>query len=200
MLVNRNKKIIFVRIPKTACTSIGVALLNSNQGWENIHCYINQSVNTYHLGTHALNNYSEFKDYEIVGVSRNPWERMVSMISFYWARTLEIIKNPMDWSDEDVSWGKQKNIQILNQGFKEFLKYDHEATRTCCSWISDEYSARWFRFEKLDELENYFEVELPVINATAHLKYTEYYDDEAIEIVRKIHEKDIIRFNYSYAQ
>lgn len=191
---------IFIRVPKTACTSISTALLNSNQGWERINCYINKPDSIYHLDTQALNNYNEFKDYEIVGVSRNPWERMVSMICFYWNRTSEIIKNPTGCSDEVVSWAKQKNIQIITKEFKHFLKYDDSAIRTCSSWISDEYSARWFRFEKLDELENYFGVELPIINATPHLKYTEYYDDEAIEIVRKIHEKDIKKFDYEYEQ
>jgi hypothetical protein len=47
----------------------------------------------------------------------------------------------------------------------------------------------------LPEIEN---IKIPKVNTRNYKKYTEYYDEESIEIVKKLYEYDIVNFNYQF--
>jgi|15BtaG_2_1085339.scaffolds.fasta_scaffold00126_8 hypothetical protein len=200
MLVNRDKKMIFIRIPKTACTSIHWALMESNQGWDSIR----KPDESWHQNSRSLPD--EFNDYELIAVSRNPWERMLSLFCFYIQRTWKIIDSPS--SVEELSnkdgirkWANDLNIEVITKGFHKFLKdYKDTSTEPCMYWVNERHPGGvvWFKYEQLDKIESYLDIKLSPMNQSTHLHYSHYYDNETIKLVENTHSVDIDRFGYFF--
>ena len=202
MLVNKKRKMILVRIPKTASTSINDALIESDENWK----YIEVSEG-WHVSSKILKDFDEFSDYELIAVSRNPWDRLVSLFCFYLKRTSDIIRDPESVRLEDhekywaYEWAKKLNIEIITKGFHNFVKDSKDTSLNSYDfWVDESHpgGVKWFRFEQICDLEQYLDIKLTVKNKSNHLHYSHYYDDETKEIARIRYEKDIARFGYKF--
>lgn len=141
----------------------------------------------------------EFKNYFKFGFSRNPFDRLVSV---YHGRTQ----------------GKMVpiNTELAKYSFKDCIKLGKISPMMYCQLLTKE----WFTdcsgeiaMDFIGKLENYqqdFDTvcdkigiprqKLPHKNKSTHKHYTEYYDDEAREIVAKKYAKDIEYFGYEFGQ
>lgn len=209
MLVNKERKMILVRIPKTASTSINDALIESDDNWRYIHTYIGGSI-SWHQSSRCLKDFDEFSDYELIAVSRNPWDRLVSLFCFYFKRTSDIIAgntleilNDYENLDNILKWAKKLNVEIVTGGFHNFVKNGSTPSlNTNDFWVDESHhgGVKWFHFEQLCDIEQYLGIKLGVKNKTNHLHYSHYYDDETKEIVRTRYEKEISRFGYEFLE
>jgi len=205
MLVNKEKKLIFVRIPKTACTSISVAL--STCGWEEIHTLTNREF-AYHLPSDVLKDYPIFDDFKVIGVSRNPWDRMLSMYTFYIKRTNQIINGEVGhWTSDDpaadLRWATRLNKKIIRWGFDRFLELtDDRAMNPISFWLNEDHPGgfEWFSFEKLSEMEDALSFKIKHWNASPHLHYSEYYNEHTKFVVEKAHAVEIEKFGYVFGE
>jgi hypothetical protein len=209
MLVNKEKKLIFVRIPKTACTSISVAL--SRCGWKEIHTLTDRKF-AYHLPSDILKDYPIFDDFKIIGVSRNPWDRILSLYTFYIKRTNQIINGEVgNWSSDpssDLKWAIRLNKKVTRWGFDKWVleaKNDPDfsrPTQPISIWLNEDHPGgfEWFRFDRLDEMQGVLGFTIEHLNDSPHLHYSEYYGERAKWLVGKIHEAEIEKFGYIFGE
>ena len=204
MLVNKEKKLIFVRIPKTACTSISVAL--SRCGWKEIHTLTDRKF-AYHLPSDILKDYPIFDDFKIIGVSRNPWDRILSLYTFYIKRTNQIINGEVgNWSSDpsaDLRWATHLNKNIIRLGFDKFLEQANDrGMKPISFWLNEDHPGgfEWFRFDKLDEMQSVLGFTIEHLNDSPHLHYSEYYGEHTRFVVEKTHTVEIEKFGYIFGE
>jgi len=145
----------------------------------------------------------------VVVVVRNPWDRLLSMWSYFYNRRGKDSKDP-------ISYGSPKRIKnVLNEisgrkqyhkmPFREFvLESDWGAAR----WQQTEFfpeNALILRYENLaqdfKQIQDMFDARkhpLPWINASQHDAYTSMYDEEMIEEVRRRASDDVVKLGYEY--
>lgn len=200
MIINKEKKFIFVRQQKTATTSIISALGVHPRGilktQKNLNNYIysttGKQYDCNHIPLFELKNiapqvYKNKNDYFKFGFTRNPWERLVSAWTF--------------------AFCKKRITEYGEVSFSKFVKHHTDA------WLGVEMNTLDFCdgcdfIGKLENLQSDFAIicdslkipnkNLPHKNRTQHKHYTEYYDDETREIVAKKYEKDIEYFGYKF--
>jgi len=148
----------------------------------------------------------EWANYFSFAIVRNPWARVVSNYEYaklttsYWHNTegSSIGGKHMDYDFIHDKTFKEV-VTILGQD-ETLLK--HPGWRNQYHYIYDGHKIlvdKVFRQETInDEFAHQFKVELPVINTSSHRDYTHYYDDDMIEIVRRVYQQDIDIFNYEY--
>ena len=212
MIVDKEAKIIFVRHQKTASTSIMNCLslgfikhkklfkkINESKKFsveykDYLKLKTNRSYDPNHVPLCELKNiaidvYENRNEYFKFGFTRNPWDRMISSREY-------LIRNGYNW--------------VHNMSLSEFLKCNYfkkilagiemNTVDFCdgCDFIG--------RFENLQEDFNIIcdkigiqRQQLPHKNKTKHKHYTEYYDDETREIVKR-YAKDIEHFGYKFGE
>ena len=80
MIINHNKKYVFVHIHKTAGTSISINMLKSGGiKYKNKHSFITELEN-------------EYKNYFKFSFVRNPWDRLVSWYNMFLNLCYYVIK------------------------------------------------------------------------------------------------------------
>ena len=149
----------------------------------------------------------EFNSYFKFTFCRNPWDRLVSLYSYY--------KETLDFHR-----GRHLPEEVVDS-FKSFCLYiqdDEILAPTQLSWILDldekpniDFIGRFERFDsdwevvcKKIEMQNDTEdednyellIKLPHLNKSNHRDYKEYYDKQLIDIVRKKYKEDISFFGY----
>lgn len=175
MIISLKHKFVFVRITKTASTTIKRML-------EKYHSY--KSLNLRHTKLDKItiansDNYFKF------AFTRNPWDRFVS---------------GMKYAYNDVS--KKKMIEILNGRCwitKSQYPYVFHENKKVLDYIGKVENLQ----NDFDYVCNKIGIpsqELPHRNKSTHNHYTEYYDDETKEMVAKHFEEDIKLFNYKYGE
>jgi hypothetical protein len=204
--INHKNKYIFVHVPKTA----GVSILSSvNEGggmWDNVmgHTPISE------IRKRHRKEYDEYFKFAFV---RNPWDRIVSAFHF--------LTNGGRGNEEDQKRQKYL-IKNYNGDFKKFIKslplkkylvklntfYSlHFLEQTY--WLCDERGNIDVDFVgKFENLKDDFKrvckcggiksAELSRHNKSTHNHYTKYYDEEMINIISELYEKDISLFGYTY--
>jgi len=205
-MINKTKKFVFIHVPK--CGGTSVTKCNHFNCWQgNAHL----TLEDYHK---ALFNSNSYKYYSIV---RNPWSRILSVYT-YWKR--------MDSSHKNYIWAKAacRAVQDNNMSFKEFISkllepkiYFHKVNQPDVEMphLKTQYSflnvGGKFKMDfvgKIENLQNDFDFicdqigisrqKLPHLNKSEHVAYTDYYDDEAIEIIDHLYKNDIEHFNYNF--
>ena len=133
---------------------------------------------------------------------RNPWDRFVSAYEYlkrggipYYDRTKTIIikKEYPEFKDFVRAVDVWKHWVFFWHQF-DFVSID--------GLIAMDFIGRFeylqSDFDDICDEINYPKVKLPHINKTKHAHYTEYYDDESIEIITCHYSKDICAFNYQF--
>ena len=202
-----NTQSIFIRVPKTASTSILYSLLDCsekcsknefNKFFDSLKpsfLHKNYSGDPHHVSYHVLRNNIPTNERDLIDTYfkftfvRNPFDRAISV------------------------WKYIQKMDSNNITFKEFVcKY---LTAECTDngiWFSDQHSQiQGCDFiGKFENLQADFDVvcdrlnikrnPLPVKNTTKHKHYTEYYDDETLEIVSIKYKNDIESFDYKFGE
>ena len=203
---------LFLRIPKTASTSIVPFLKNTKILYEARNFFKSrQNVPLYFRTSHYLNvmersqgwfNLNENNIFTF-GFVRNPWDRAVSSWKFGAYRA--------NWNMNFVDFCRNlKNLEINPKNGKArdslLLHVCEQHPFLICE--NENLKADFIgRFETLQED---FDIicdkigiprqQLPHKNKTKHKSYTEYYDEETKSIVAEVFAKDIEYFNYKFGE
>ena len=190
-MINNNKNFIYVHIPKTGGISIEKTLGGRIGDHRNIKRYIeclNKNMNLFH-------------QYFSFAFVRNPWDKMVSNY-FYDKKGGFSGKSPMFRTNqlEFNEW-----IKIIHTFGKPKRMYTNQV-----DWITNfenKIDISFIgRFENLEEDWNTVCKKINIDTKLFHLNKTNrnedyriyYKDTEAIEVVAKLHHKDIETFNYKF--
>lgn len=195
MMISRPHKFIFIRVPKTACSSMREAL--------NKYCDVNHIFKPHLQASTAMDILTPeiWRDCFKFSFVRHPLDRLVSQYHY-------ILKH------KDLPHNRfVENIHNIY----EYLRFDmsdytfhhqRERNRTLQkSWVVDgggkllvDYVGR---FENLEQ--DFFHVtntvgigrvELPHINTTTHKPYMEYYDTRTLDLAYEIFHEDFEFFGY----
>ena len=141
-------------------------------------------------------------------ITRNPWDRTVSAFFYlkYLAQTLSVRKSLIRCAGELIN---------PNETFKNFIKTKLAIHGSHINaHFHNQHPNAFFRnkpfvdyiakFENIKKDWAYIASKidtnpiLPHDNKSEHKHYTEYYDNECIQIVKKIYQKDIELLEYDY--
>jgi len=192
---NSGKKILFIHIPKTA----GVSLIGAYEDYYADARHSPALVYKLLLGK----EYGQFSTFSIV---RNPWARVFSAYTF-------LMKGGLSGTDPEMGQILKEQSPTFEQFVKEWLpkngvcSYGHFVPQHefVCGWGNDVIVNHIIKLENLDkdwpDLADALNIPLRKIqhvNASTKDDYRNYYDNESIEVVRKLYKKDIELFKYTY--
>ena len=186
----KERKILFLHLPKTAGTSIENALnIRSKENlYDSRGKLPSEFVTRQHLKLSEYKKYLNLDEYFKFTVVREPFDRFVSAFHF-----------------------KNKNMyvpqKVKNMNFDEFVFFlkDLDEIERCFifdSHFEPQYTFidykidTIFKFEKLDELEKRFKVTLGKDNVSDRKDKESYYNSETKEIVYNLYKKDFEMFSY----
>ncbi|MEN8805742.1 MAG: sulfotransferase family 2 domain-containing protein [Wenyingzhuangia sp.] len=207
-MINKTKKFVFIHVPKCGGSSI--------QKCNYFNCWSGSSHLTLENYHKLIFNSNSYKYYSIV---RNPWSRMLSVYT-YWKQ--------MTPNHKYYRFDKEacKVIQDNDMSFKEFIvkllepkvyfhivgdpnkEMVHLRSQYSFFTVGGQYKMDFVgRMENLQEDFDFIcedigipRQELPHVNKSSHKQYTEYYDDETIDVISKVYKDDIERFNYKFGE
>jgi hypothetical protein len=220
-MVSHDHKFVFVKINKTAGTSMNLSLQESIKGVEvlgtpSYEFTENQNwTDTGHNTIQEIDPNSNLKDYFKFTFVRNPWDRLVSV--YHYSRLWLPQPHNRD--------GKFHGVRALNEAneaadWRE-LYFKHWVGCYVCigapsrftgqqaDWITDRNGNIDMDFiGKFENLQNDFDTvcekisipskKLPHLKKTEHKHYSEYYDDKTVELVARKYRKDIKIFGYKF--
>lgn len=188
----------FIRIQKTASTSLDQALLKHNTKVF-LHGFCYQPSNIQGWKWKGVNNQvfnlNEYSN--LYATVRNPFDLLISYYTH---------------SKDGDGWGDCNKIHSITS-WDDFLSkytdpyFDWHIPQMKKSLFSFMYDQNWniiatkiFKYEKLDELESHFNIKLKHINYTSKKKveYQELYSPYYINKLSNIWSKDLKLFNYTF--
>lgn len=197
MPVSHSKKVIFIHIPKNAGTSVTLADGFNFDGVSHLPAY------------YYKNNFPDFwRQYLKISIVRNPWDRLVSCYEY-----ARMIKSYYHSKDRESLFGPHPDYNIISSlSFEDLLKgllrNDLNLMHPCWGeqykWICEKEEViidKLFRYENVNEDLEFKKIfgTIKRINCSDRKYYKEYYsNNEQINCVKKIYEKDIEIFNYSF--
>tara|TARA_B100001964_G_scaffold87320_1_gene98270 strand:+ start:4855 stop:5544 length:690 start_codon:yes stop_codon:yes gene_type:complete len=184
---------IFVHIPKTAGTSISMALLG-------IDVPSHLTIHDYKIlfGGVKIKNFFKFT------FVRNPWDKILSSYIFLKSMPVDkfpackIVRNYSDFNIFVKSWINEDNIFLNHHFWPQYHFICGRNLKPNVDFIG--------YFENLYEDYDYVRHKLNMGGELAHLNksiktsndYHDYYDSETKEIIRNVYEKDIELFGYEF--
>jgi len=226
-MISKDKKIIFVHIPKTGGSSIEKCL--SRVFDENIVINGDNSIvkgniknlyeNSYNSFKHSTimelrNHYKDkdFNEFHKFAVIRNPWDRLLSLYRWSSGRT-GVYNNKTNLVDSQHIKGgaRYDKKQFLNyfNGVKEIDEYNKRALWTINRYVCDEKDNimvdTLLDFENLNN--DFIELNsrlglttnsLPHINRTNTKNFRKVMDEEVIQTIRHHYKKEIDKFWLHY--
>jgi len=186
MLVNHDRKLIFIAIPKCGSTSVWSKLVHSDQNWST-EIIQNHNGGRRHMTSYRLRDIGGYDGYETFGIARNPWDRTVS--HYFMA-----LNHP-----DDVYPNLHVNACI--KGFDDFARRHKTNGKlaSCLHYADPERRVHtWFTLDKMDELFDWLDVEPNHVNKGNHLHYSNYYTKETRWAIRQFYKDDIERFGFKY--
>lgn len=227
MIISHSRKFVFVHIPKNAGCSFENALIPHLDESDLITDQMNYGKCEelkpsfckipHHASLREIQDQSGegFEKYFKFAVVRNPWDRMVSLFHFYKQLT-----------EPGGQLHGQKRAALAQDrlgGFREWVCSDDlvpnlnltaesqnaHKSRLQSDWVVDESGKVGVDFvAKFESLHDDFDTicnqvgihdeKLPWKNASKHSDYKTYFDDETIEVVSRIFDEDLKRFDYQW--
>lgn len=189
MIIDDNKKFVFVAIAKTACTSIHRRFGIKKDPIPSIyHMHLND----------IIKENPSVKDYYKFAFVRNPYDRLVS--AFY---NFRFSPEHREWAHPIYKYDVFRDfvLDIENSGCLDFI---HLAPQFDFLRVGDSIGADFVgRYENLNEdfakVEAHLglnHVELPVVRTSRHPHHTLMYNSEMKRKVQEIYEKDFEEFGY----
>lgn len=208
-----NTQSVFIRVPKTASTSILYSLLECSEGCtpaEFNKVFDRSKPPSLYNGFDGDPNHVS---YEVL--KNNTCERDRKLLNSYFK--FAFVRNPFDRALSIYKYiQKQETVKcresfVISSTFKEFVSTNLiNNTAKDGIWFSDQYTqVKDCDFiGRFETLQDDFDIvcqklgivrkPLPIKNQTSHKHYSEYYDEETIGIVAKKYHSDIIRFGYEF--
>tara|TARA_R110002012_G_scaffold72261_3_gene184803 strand:+ start:10650 stop:11297 length:648 start_codon:yes stop_codon:yes gene_type:complete len=215
MLYSRVNNWAFVHVPKNAGTSVEapfVELRNPNFERERKRYRVKALIpklQAHHNKWSYWSEHSELKELTPVALSRNPWDRALSIYTYNLKTTSQNL---------DQDWGRIDHGILTKQGFKKSwmdggffvdghgkeFEYSNETDRAWgqdddqYSWLEGE--GKWFRIEdQWDEFCSFTKLPHPKkINTTTRGDYRNYYDDELAERIATLFARDVELGGYKF--
>ena len=193
-MISHDKKFIFTRITKTGSSSIE-HVLKKEAGMRGRGHDSAKQLRAKHKDV--------FDEYFKFGFVRNPWDKTVSFY-FYnnkrnWDRYPFNAKTAPAFNDFIKDW-------FVKGSRRRFHSLSHSP---CLDWLSDKNGVIVDYIGRFENLQEDFNVVcnkiglspqiLPKRNASKHEHYTEYYNQESIDIIGEMYKKDIDYFGYTYS-
>ena len=192
---NQTRRFIFIHINKTGGTSIEKALgLTPPPGYPIDHRTAREKLAE--VGLEAWKNCFSF------AVVRNPWDKVASHYHYRMQRP----KNSLRDANIDFNtWVKRA------YGDRDPQFYNNPTMfMPCFDWLTDNNGKQIVkyvcRFERLNRDFRYvaaklnIKAELPHLKASSRGHYSEYYDDEAKDIIKERFAIDIKKFKYAFEE
>lgn len=202
-MISHRHRCIFAHVPKTG----GKAVLSAfdlpmlGRDYDGRRVEIEEPY-----GHHSLQNYAgrtEFAYFKFAFV-RNPWDRLVSAFAYLMGGGC---------NDDDARF-RDKHLSQFGGDFSAFVRrlpqLIEEAPhfRPQIEWLCDRDGKILTNFlGRFERLQTDFSVvaeqlnipgRLPVLNASVHRPYREYYDDRTRDIVAAAYRSDIRAFGYEF--
>src|SRR5687768_4779420 len=206
-MISHSHQCIFVHIPKCGGTSIENVIWpeprNTSDLWMG---FVSKFHNKYQTG--GLQHLIAIQIWEEVGeavfnsyfkftIVRNPWDKAISQ--YFYMRQRPDLREYIGMKEDDpfkVYLGlTRKKLHVQWEKQHKFFK-DHNG-ETMVDYIG--------RLETMQQdTSNIFErlgikSEVLHVNATRHQHYSEYYDDESMEMVGEMYKEDIEILGYSFS-
>jgi hypothetical protein len=204
MILSKNKKIIFLHIPKTAGTSITDTISSELKDEKIITGGVKKDWN-YHSSISLIENRLETLDnYFIFSFVRNPWDRLFSWFSML-KEVLYKEKNP-----NFKQWLLSDKHEMSDVFFTKNKKLSFSAQRTPqIDYMLDSNGVNRVHFiGKFENIKNDFGIICSLLNiddfelgynrVSNHIPYRKAYDNEMKEFVAHYHKKDIEAFGYKF--
>lgn len=177
------KRFIYMKATKTAGTSILRGILE-NQLEGIIH---HKDHPQEFLKWSSSITDDQLKDYFIFSVVRNPWDRVVSIASYFNIPLRKFLR-------KFDKYCKDERIRIHSLPLH---LYTHNGNRQFADIIC--------RFEAIQsDMNMVFDrlglqrIQLPHLNPSDHQHYSTYYDPKEVELVSNLYQKDIQLFGYTF--
>lgn len=180
MIINRERKIIFVHVPRTGGWSANKFLKENNVG----------SKTASKMPIHSrLKDVEQWESYWSFGFLRNPWDRLFSC-----------------YRKQKEAWERTHDPKLshLEKSFKEVLLNSTKYRFFRPGMIYLDGVSKIYKFEDFNEswgdIKNKLGLHgtVPHVNSVNYDDYRRHYDNEMIEWVAKIHRQDIRYFNYTF--
>ena len=207
-MINREHKFIFIHIPKNAGEAISEALgikpLRSQHEFKFETCILDkhETITECMVLKKSIENYFRFS------FVRNPWDRQVSMWSYFRKRNIQPVASVsfeyyikhqeamLIGAPERYLSNSQRKINVL---YPQYF------------YISDWWGNNVVDFiGRFENLQNDFDTicdkigiprrTIPQKNSSNHKHYTEHYNTETREIVAEKYAKDIEYFGYKFGE
>ncbi|MBD3320709.1 MAG: hypothetical protein GF350_06400 [Chitinivibrionales bacterium] len=186
--VNRKKKLIAMKVPKVAGSSILKGAMQDELG---PFMYSDHMSDLYAWWLQYLTD-EDLKDYFIFSFVRNPWDRFMSLCAYFGNR-YPFIESPLDAAERWYDY-----LLVIN--FKQHATPQHPHTHMRGARFANYIG----RFENLQEdyntlcaLTGIRAATLPHYRKTEHKHYSEM-DKRVRDFVAKTYEKDITLYGYTY--
>ena len=192
------KNIYFLHIPKCGGVSLKSAISNSLT-----------DEDVFGFGHRPYNQIQDPEEKFIFTFVRNPWDRIVSLYSF-WKNQDESHRH-YKFDKEQVDFIQNNNIKFddfvkqIRDRHPIFMKKRHPhpylgyffPKPQCISFIG-KVEAYQQDFDNLCKLIGIERQTLPLLNKSKRTRYTDYYDKELRNIVADLYSKDIDYFGYKF--
>ena len=216
MPIYKNKKIITIAIPKTACTSMYQAMKDNFNNINKDLKLIKLKGVPKRLGHLTLNQFLNYyteiniKDYQIISIVRNPYDRFFSIYnhiknanrSGIYTKIIDVTENNNTIFLTFNEWVLKIN-KIIHTNFNlAYFDDIHSYFIPQYKFLEIESNipsyVKIFKFENIEEVKNNFKIKLPKLNAGNHSgnKIKNIYNDESKKIVYDLYKKDFEIFNY----
>lgn len=220
MPINKDKKVLFVHIPKTGGSTIEKFFDMTNKtnradydllfGVDTRRKNVNYDIALQHLTFNEIKNNHKIKvnNYFSFSLVRNPWDKVISAYLNHFIKLKPDFNNFLSWVEKSVEYEKdhdhftyqdKRNKILTNTHFKEQYKFIYNDDNQ----IMVDYLGRfeyWNEsFKKICELAKVEYREPEIYNKNNNRKhYSEYYNKKQADLIKKIYKKDIELFGYEY--
>ena len=201
MLVNHKRKLVFIHIPKNAGTTFKSVLYSTHGDVEWERPFTDEKKYTHSPLKSFYASFPESKDYKVITIIRNPYERALSWYSYY--------RTPTYYNRHP----QMRAIHYAQQPFLEFLKWYNRSFKSKWEmlpqvwWYTHKkklHSDYQIRFENLEQDINKVseELEMNIIKIPHNNKSLEsltvgdVYCDESISIINEWYKKDFEELDY----
>ena len=226
MIFSKQKKFLYIRVPKAASSFITSVLSNpydvgsfqnrSNKlldltseelkkRWDAIFKQTGVSVDPNHIPLSLINKYFHFfsgeessDDYFKFSFVSNPYKRIVSR--FFWGRDPSRIAHQAEVIQQ-CETVREYIMNISEDTWQAFAQPQSRLVEGCdfigkCENLKND-------LEYVCDKINIAKINLPKLgseipNASIHKHYTEYYDTETRDIISKLYQEDLKKFGYDF--
>lgn len=210
-MICRNRKIVFIHIPRTAGQSIEHYLFpeydfsdDRNKtlmyGWDNKSGWLNH-LTCLEIRENRYLSESMYNKYFKFAFVRNPWERLVS--EYAWKFGNDFTKFRQFCTD--ILEGNYKSWYVYYRdplAFIQHIKPQYEFVYNDSGIMEIDFPGRYENldrdFRQICQITGLKYKRLPIYNKSGHKHYTNYYEKYTRELVGKIYKEDIEIFKYNY--